>query len=317
MSINNICTRSKASTANVSAEETKHDAPERSTNAAPDNVTSEISFDYLRRRIQEPSQDGTVILDYVIIELFEILVKLPSAAKLGQKAVRFIRMVAKLAPLERTELSPYNNPPFNPRIYPVHFSQKYVEVIIGIASQIPPRNSAQDVLVTIMDLRFGRHKAVDAVMCREQHHFKKQMSDAWRKAATPENKRKNHQKFTKSEWININSFVAALFNMGAVDWGHYAVGEIREGLEIPLKSTKSSGSTTGIRVHVASEWIIQSAPRLLRESLFKEPSSDNDLGPQSRTYRKGSLFSEESFFSLERWCFWKRRLDEIKTEVDQ
>jgi hypothetical protein len=66
-------------------------------------------------------------------------------------------------------------------------------------------------------------------------------------------------------------------------------------------------------VAVASEWLVRAGPALLKLCLLDRQDLDEAL---RRSARVGDLFpGGRPGFSLERWVFWKRRLEELRSTV--
>lgn len=61
------------------------------------------------------------------------------------------------------------------------------------------------------------------------------------------------------------------------------------------------------QVAVASEWLIQAAPKLLRENLRGESGTPHKS--------RGTLWHGAPGLGAERWGFWKRRLGEVRGNV--
>lgn len=96
------------------------------------------------------------------------------------------------------------------------------------------------------------------------------------------------------------------------------------GLEYPLSDVKGAADidqpVADTRIRVAAEWIFQSAPRLLLESLRGFPLSLPEKERDCHLYRCGPLYPHEAgkeAYSLQRWCFWKRRFLEMRAEVKE
>lgn len=149
------------------------------------------------------------------------------------------------------------------------------------------------------------------------------------------------------QWLNFNSFVARHYGTGFPRGLNFAVWEIRHGLEESLQErpTKDSQLALGFeishdveqsldepqddadkraesqtlplgpegthRVAVAAEWLVHASSVLLREALSwdSRPLQD-DL--ERRVYCTGSLFGGNPGLDLERWGFWKRRLNGLR-----
>lgn len=99
----------------------------------------------------------------------------------------------------------------------------------------------------------------------------------------------------------MNSFNARLFGSGITQWSSFAVGELRDAFEEELGPNPDNKDC---HIAVASEWLIQAAPKL-RASL---------LGGDC-TEVCGTLWSGAPGLGDERWGFWKRRLGEVKRNV--
>src|SRR5207237_472557 len=64
------------------------------------------------------------------------------------------------------------------------------------------------------------------------------------------------------------------------------------------------------RVAVASKWFIHAGLTLLKLCLLDRQDLDEDL---RRSARVGAHFHGHPGFNLERWGFWKRRLEELRS----
>lgn len=114
---------------------------------------------------------------------------------------------------------------------------------------------------------------------------------------------------TPDEWLNLNSFNARLFGAGVTRWYNFAIWQLREGLEDVLGPDPHENDC---KIAVASEWIIQAGPNLLRETLLNEDISEEEKS----AYCGGKLWTGLPGLSLERWRFWKHRLAEVKSSVE-
>lgn len=113
---------------------------------------------------------------------------------------------------------------------------------------------------------------------------------------------------TPDEWLNLNSFNARLFGSGLTRWYNFAIWQLREGLEDVLGPDSHENDC---KIAVASEWIIQAGPKLLRETLLNEDITE----AEKRAYSGGELWTGLSGLNTERWEFWRRRLAEVKLSV--
>ncbi|KAM7187182.1 Protein of unknown function (DUF3632) domain containing protein [Rhypophila sp. PSN 637] len=112
-----------------------------------------------------------------------------------------------------------------------------------------------------------------------------------------------------NQWLNLNSFVARLHGSGVFTRNSFPLWQLEQGLEDDLaasaKGDCSPAEAVDNRVAVACEYLIHTAPALLRQSLLKtgDRLSDEQL---RRSYAAGPLFSGGPGFNTERWGFWKR-----------
>lgn len=123
------------------------------------------------------------------------------------------------------------------------------------------------------------------------------------------------REFTQSEWLNLNSFIARLFNLKGERFGNFAIWELRNGLEEDA-SDAGSAAVANARVRIASEWVRRSGVRLWNESVQCTFSNEIEDRTHGSPYRGGPLFSGTRGFNLERWGFWKRRLVELRKDID-
>ncbi|KAK3317443.1 hypothetical protein B0T19DRAFT_479526 [Cercophora scortea] len=122
----------------------------------------------------------------------------------------------------------------------------------------------------------------------------------------------NGPTYTLSNWLNLNSFVSRLHGSGVFMTNTFAIWQLREALEDDLTDAKgncSPAEAVDNRLAVASEWLIHAGPLLLKES---PPESEEPGERQKRAYRGGPLFSGRPGFDIERWGYWKRRLEELR-----
>lgn len=100
-----------------------------------------------------------------------------------------------------------------------------------------------------------------------------------------------------------------MFGSGVTRWYNFAIWQLREGLEDVLGSDSHENDC---KIAVASEWIIQAGPKLLRETLLNEDISE----AEKRAYSGCELWTGLPGLNTERWGFWKRRLAEVKLSVE-
>ncbi|KAI1776764.1 hypothetical protein F4818DRAFT_440162 [Hypoxylon cercidicola] len=186
-----------------------------------------------------------------------------------------------------------------------YFECEFCGPIFEIASHITPRNSLHDVLVKILGLLAAdKRKYLDVLGELTKWTWISQFEDD------------DGLGFTDSQWLNLNSFLAKLYSEQVINWQPFPIWELRDGLEYPM-SDPSHKSVPGTRIRVAAEWIVQSAPRLLSMSLLDFPSGHAGEEKRRHLYRGAPLYPDANGFSLERWCFWKRRFREMRTEVKE
>lgn len=113
---------------------------------------------------------------------------------------------------------------------------------------------------------------------------------------------------TPDEWLNLNSFNARLFGSGITRWRNFPIWQLREGLEDVFGPDSHENDC---KIAVASEWIIQAGPKLLRETLLNDDMDE----AEKRAYSGLELWTGLPGLSTERWGFWKRRLAEVKAGV--
>lgn len=114
--------------------------------------------------------------------------------------------------------------------------------------------------------------------------------------------------YTPDQWLNLNSFNARLFGSGMTRWYNFAIGQLREAFE---EKPDADPNVNDCQIAAACEWLIQAAPKLLRESLLGETLTEAD----KYTYSGGTLWVGASGLGAERWGFWKRRLSEVRAGV--
>ncbi|ROV95881.1 hypothetical protein VSDG_05199 [Cytospora chrysosperma] len=86
------------------------------------------------------------------------------------------------------------------------------------------------------------------------------MRDGWSGFTTDDGEDEDDVQ-TPDEWLNLNSFNARLFGSGMTRWYNMAIWELRAALETELGPKLHDNDC---KIAVASEWIIQAGPKLLR-----------------------------------------------------
>ncbi|KAI1467502.1 uncharacterized protein F4812DRAFT_459608 [Daldinia caldariorum] len=265
--------------------------------------TYEVDFQHLKHGRQFVGETCSYIL-----ELLEFEPGSPPPTSLRDKAENFVDRLVKLPSSNKLGLGPDD------------FVWSFWDGLLNIASEVPPCSPQQDVLVySVLILEtIGRSNKPDNKVWKDLPGFTMAVRECWNRSPTTDHGEddKPADEFTESQWLNLNSFVARLDASHKEGWGPYPVWELRDGLESPL-SPGGDLPTPNTRVRVAIEWILRSPLRLFIDSLL-HTHSDHSEGPEkSRLYLSGPLYSGANHYSLERWCFWKRRLSEIKTEVGE
>ncbi|KAI0111604.1 hypothetical protein F4814DRAFT_423062 [Daldinia grandis] len=264
--------------------------------------TNEVDFRHLKHGSSFLGAVGVRILGFL-----ESALKLSPPTSPEREAEHFVDNLVKFSSVEKSGLQPED------------FVWQFWDVLIGIASQVPPCSPEQDVLVETVSLlkAIGEGDKPENQIWKDLPDFSVAVRESWNRSpmVKDENGDKDFHTFTEPEWLNLNSFMARIHG-NQTGWGKFPIWELRDGLESPL-SLKNDKPTPNTRVRVAIEWILRSSCRLLLDSLMHN-YSDYPEGPDTgHPYCGGPLYSGMSGYSLERWCFWKRRLAEIKTEVSQ
>ncbi|KAH8755790.1 hypothetical protein F5883DRAFT_570761 [Diaporthe sp. PMI_573] len=183
--------------------------------------------------------------------------------------------------------------------------EKLASLLMRTAQQTPSRHIGQELLLHTV-------KLIDVSpeeTWREGFRgaLRMRMRDGWSGFVMEDGEEEDDVQ-TPDEWLNLNSFNARLFGSGTTSWYNFAIWELRDGLEAELGSDLHENDC---KVAVASEWIIQAGPKLLRETLLNE-----DIGEaEKKAYSGCELWTGLPGLSTERWGFWKRRLAEVKPSV--
>ncbi|KAI0151999.1 hypothetical protein F4776DRAFT_599757 [Hypoxylon sp. NC0597] len=261
----------------------------------------EIDFSRLR-------DDRRMVSDIGLrfVSQFESALKLPPTASMDEKAKHFVAEVVEFSPTQQSGLKPED------------FVWEFWMTLIEISAQVPPYHSAQDMLCKAVILLYsiGESEEIEYRMWKGLSSFNMAIRDHWNRGPIPQAGSDDYTTFTESEWLNVNSFIARLYAANVLHAGAFPIWELRSGLEIPLSPEVRDEPAANVRVRVACEWMIRSAPRTIRESLLRTHSDVVRGESTNRAFRGGPLYSGESGFSIERWCFWKCRLQELRTEVD-
>ncbi|CAH0054932.1 unnamed protein product [Clonostachys solani] len=219
-------------------------------------------------------------VDLLILTKFETAISSSLEPNVEEKAIRF---VADLILFDAKESE--------------SFVTSTWQVLTHIASRIPSSHYGQEVLIRVVNML--------------EH------CGPWTDLPGPtfELDAEDDREFSQAEWLNLNSFIARLFNLKGKRFGNFAIWELRNGLEEDA-SDAGSAAAADARVLVASEWIKRSGARLWHESVLGTFSTEPEDAAHGSPYRGGSLFHGTRGFNLERWGFWKRRLVELRNGAD-
>lgn len=112
-----------------------------------------------------------------------------------------------------------------------------------------------------------------------------------------------------TEWKNWNSFVARLTSPTFSPWLNLPIWQFRDALE----NETVRGPAMECQLWVATEWITQCAG-----VIFEFVSEVRELDERTaRAYRTDPLCEEGvGPLSVERWAFWRRRLQELAGGVE-
>ncbi|KAF7590279.1 hypothetical protein BBP40_003016 [Aspergillus hancockii] len=180
-----------------------------------------------------------------------------------------------------------------------NFVWEFWVIFINIAKQIPCDSPSQDRLVELVKALSEIPPTTiqiwgnDTRLWADLPLLGPNMREAWN-PPTP-----NDSKEVAQGWINLNSFAARLLTLDATSWKLFAVWALRDALE-----EESSGSKLECDVVVAREWFKHGGP------ILREQVTAND-DKEDRMMAGGTLYQGPAKVSLERWVFWKERLNKI------
>ncbi|KAI1482447.1 hypothetical protein F4774DRAFT_371320 [Daldinia eschscholtzii] len=243
-----------------------------------------------------------------ILDLLEPEPGSPPPTNLEEKAEDFVNRLVKFPSFDKL------------RLHPDDFVWSFWEALLDIASDVSPCSPEQDVLVKSVLLleAIGNNEKPEEKMWKNLPDFGIAVRESWNRSPTTGNGKddKPADEYTELEWLNLNSFMARLHASQKGGWGPFPIWQLREGLESPL-SPKDDIPTPNTRVRIAAEWILRSSHRLFIDSLLHSYSDDLEGPETGRPYHCGPLYSGKSHYSVERWCFWKSRLSDIRTEISE
>ncbi|CZT22747.1 uncharacterized protein RCC_08452 [Ramularia collo-cygni] len=125
----------------------------------------------------------------------------------------------------------------------------------------------------------------------------------------PTFKADEQRSYTLNQWVNLNSFVAAIVRVGLIPGIPFAIWSLRHALE----TEHPSGPDADAAVAVASDWMNKCASPLLAKALL---ANEHPIGDgEKQILAAGELFQGDPGLSLERWCFWRRRFGVLRGNV--
>ncbi|ROW07903.1 hypothetical protein VMCG_03448 [Cytospora schulzeri] len=203
---------------------------------------------------------------------------------------------------------------------PDDFTEYTWTVVTYIAACIPPEHPAQDVLVQVLLRLQGSEEP-----WKDLPGFGMFMRHMWNKSPTfdavddSSSISDDDPPLSLSEWLNLNSFAARIFQDVQPSFRSFGIWELRSGLEEDVSTDVQDKpfpqAVAEARVRVASEWIIRAGDRLLKDSLLGVWAVETAL--MGRAYVGGELIPATRGLNLERWGFWKRRLGELRNGVQE
>lgn len=250
--------------------------------------------------------------DLLILSKFETAISSSSQPNIEEKAIRIVAGLIAFTPEE-----------------PAALASRTWQVLMRVASRIPTEHHGQDVLIRVVSMLDHCRPWADLP------GFNMSIRDSWNHSTSPERQidspivvtdqtragptfevdAEDDLEFSREEWLNLNSFIARLFNIKGQRFANFALWEMRNGLE----EDADDGGTSDVanaRVLVASEWIRRSGPRIWNECVMSTFSDEPEDATHGSPYRGGALFTGSGGFNLERWGFWKRRLTELHKGID-
>ncbi|CAM1501928.1 Fc.00g039120.m01.CDS01 [Cosmosporella sp. VM-42] len=114
-------------------------------------------------------------------------------------------------------------------------------------------------------------------------------------------------------WISLNSFAARLHGRSVHSCYSFAVWEFREAFETDYSSDALTPAKRDCNLATTSQWILHAGPVLYEEARNPRVLDETD----KRRYKTGKLTEAEPGMNLERWVFWRERLEELGAEAGE
>ena len=108
-------------------------------------------------------------------------------------------------------------------------------------------------------------------------------------------------------WISLNSFAARLHGQSVHSCTNFAIWEFRTALEDEHPSSTFTQNKQDCMLATTSQWILHAGSVLYEEA--RNPSELSET--QKRMYKTGKLCDAGPGMNLERWVFWRKRLEEL------
>ncbi|THC99815.1 hypothetical protein EYZ11_000745 [Aspergillus tanneri] len=176
-------------------------------------------------------------------------------------------------------------------------------VFITVAEQIPHDHCSQDRLVEVIDALTQLPSTTvqiwgsDICVWKDLPLLGATMRESWR-GPTPDNSYAVQEDAEKC--VNLNSFAARLLKLDSISWFNFAIWTLRSALE-----QNPPEAELGTYVNAAAEWIKYSGKVLF--DMAEASGGENE----DRILSAGALYLGPSKLCLERWAFWKQRLNRI------
>ncbi|KAI0899437.1 hypothetical protein F4806DRAFT_492427 [Annulohypoxylon nitens] len=234
-------------------------------------------------------------------ELFANALRLPATTSIEERTNHFIGEVEE-------RLSRFIDPP--PDFHPA-FEWEFSSNTVMMSAFVPANSPAQDLLVNIVVLLHSTKEYDEVDMWKGMESFGMATREAWNRCPINE-PGTSAWDFTGTQWLNLSSFLARLFQKRVAYWLNFPLWELRDDLEEPL-----SPALLTIKMPIVREWLRHAALEIRQESLLRALTDEPEGGRHGYPYRPGPLFEGEKGFTVERWNFWKHRLEEIRDNVDE
>ena len=122
-----------------------------------------------------------------------------------------------------------------------------------------------------------------------------------------------------SEWVNLNAFAARITEKGLLRWTVFAVMGISKALEQEPPGNESNAKRLRLyfegEVQTASQWILLGGTEVFRDAFRTNRLNETEL----QATPSGPLYVASGGrpgLNMNRWWFWKQRLEELGTAAD-